>query len=224
MKKVINLLFLFLLIITGLTGTLAYTLKFPLCNSTVNDSCINYTSVSPITNAPKAIMYWDESGNLYLTNDTPTVYINNYTYLQYVNLTNITYQVTNITNLYYNASNGSNIILSVNVTANETFVREWLVNLYSNFSNIYNRSEIENRFAFKDDLNGIRNIFNNYTLTVDTKVDNLYSNISSLNITRMNEFMDDNGSFSTTWKVIVIINCILMVAIILFLIRNMMEG
>lgn len=244
-KIIISFLLLSFFLILSLNGILAYTLKFPLCSPPIiNNSCINYTIAQAVTNAPSAIMYFGQDGNLYLTNDTLIQYtvINNITYPTYqtINTTNITYIYN------YNATNGSviNVTIYQNITANETYLRQWLAsinfsNASSNISSLfnisgYNRAEAEAAFAFKSELTNLQNGVSN-TFATKVEMNNLDAKYAALligqngtvtNFTALAEKIENNtsGEFSITWEIIIIINSILAVCIILFLVRSMMSG
>lgn len=227
-KKIIlsSLFFMFFLVII-LNGIMAYTFQIPLCNSSINSSCINLTSVASITNAPiNGIMFWKD-GNLYLTNDTSfnyTVY-NNTVY----NVTNITYQTINATYIY-NITNGSNVTIIQNITANDSIIRDWINSKLNNtFFNgsIYNKSDAEITFALKTELNELKTSIANYaTKNEMTSLDSKYAYLLAINGSglngsiNINELSNDNG-ISTTWMVIIIINCVLTVILIIVMIRIM---
>jgi len=223
-KIIINLLLLNFLLILSLNGVLSYTLKFPLCNSssTINDSCINYITATAITNAPQAIMFLGQDGNIYLTNDTQIAYtiVNN--------ITNITNNITN--NYYYNATNGSDIIVVHNITANETYLKSWInsLNITSifNFSG-YNKSEIDVLLASKIDTTSLQTALANYA--TQTQLNNLNivlnPNGTPINFTALQEYYENkDGDFSMTWKIIIIINCFLIVILILLIAKTIMTG
>ena len=244
-KKIGILLFscMLLSLLLSVNFILGYTIKIPVCNSTINNSnntnsCINYTTVSAVTNAPPAMIYLGQDGNLYLTNDTSMNFSNNY------NATFITYQVTNITNVTYiysyNATNGSTINVTIlqNVTANETYLRQWIASLnISSFFNYtgYNKSDADSIFASKSDLNNIQN-----SLGLATKIDlnsfearlspllslNVINNGTTINLTALADHVENTkgDDFNMFWKVIVIINIVLVVIVMLVLIRNIMSG
>ena len=184
------------------------------------------------------MIYLGQDGNLYLTNDTSMNFSNNY------NATFITYQVTNITNVTYiysyNATNGSTINVTIlqNVTANETYLRQWIASLnISSFFNYtgYNKSDADSIFASKSDLNNIQN-----SLGLATKIDlntfeaklnpllslNVINNGTTINLTALADHVENTkgDDFNMFWKVIVIINIVLVVIVMLVLIRNIMSG
>lgn len=219
-KKIILSLFFFTLFLTILNGVLAYTLQIPLCTPSINTNCINYTSVSPITNIPlNGIMFWKD-GYLYLTNETAinyTVINNNYTYIN--NGTNITYYITNVTTYSYNLTNGSNLIIIQNITANESIVRDWVNSKFN--TTFYNKSDAEITFAFKTELNELKNTLSSYAVKTDL---DKYGYLLAINASGIDELnLNENDSLSMIWKVIIIINCILIVIIILFIIKSMMS-
>lgn len=214
-KKIISSLFFFVLLLTIIIGISAYTFQIPICNSTINNSCINITSISPITNAPNGIMFWKD-GYLYLTNDTAT----NYTIYNITN-TNITYQ--NIT-YFYNISNGSSLTIIQNITANESIIRDWINSkLNSTFYNnsFYNRSDADITFAFKTEFNNLKNSLSTYAMKTDLDKYGYLLTINASGIDAIN--VNENGGLSTTWIVIIIINCVLTVVLMLFIIKMMMS-
>jgi hypothetical protein len=214
-KKILLSLFFFASFLIVLNGVMAYSFQFPLCNPPIiNNSCINYTAVAAITNAPiNSVMYWRD-GYLYLTNETAIVY--NTTHITNITYTNVSY--------FYNISNGSSVTVIQNITANESIVREWLVaKLNSTFYNMtfYNRTEADGLFAFKSEISEVRNRFVGYVTTAD--LDTRYGYLLSINSTGINGSVNlsdiaDSG-FTTTWKVIVIINSIMIVILVIGLVR-----
>jgi hypothetical protein len=226
-KKIILSLFFFGLFLSVLNGIIAYTYQIPLCSSTINSSCINFTSVGAITNGPiNGIMFWKD-GYLYLTNDTLTNYTSN-TYITY-NITNITY-VTNS----YNLTNGSNITIIQNITANDTLVQQWIssLNLSNNWSSLGIYTKNETQAALNAELSSVQSLLANYATKADLDALNNALNIKygyllAINSTGINGTINlneiNNGTeFSMTWKVIIVINCILIVILIIFIVRNMM--
>lgn len=218
-KKILLSVFFLSLFLATLNGVVAYSFQIPLCNSTVNVSCINYTSIAPITNAPlNEIIYWRD-GYLYLTNDTNITH-NNYT-------NNITY--TNISYFYiYNATNGSSITVIQNFTANESIVREWLITkLNSMFHNmtVYNRSEADTTFAFRTELDGVRNSLVNYATVNDLNA--RYGYLLAINASGINGSINSSDSVNQdiglVWKIIIIVNCVLIV-ILLVMLKMVMSG
>lgn len=240
-KTIFSILLLSFLLLF-VTSISAYTIKIPVCtsSSTINDTCLNYSYVGAITNAPKAIMYLGDDGNLYLTNDTQVQYtiVNNYTnYTNVYNVTNVTQLVSNYYS--YNLTNGSNITIFQNFTANDSIIRTWISSLnLSIFNNtIYNKSDADSIFAFKGDLVNLQNALANYATKndisiLDSKI--TQSSLSSLNLSGINgsinlkaiqDHIDNStGDFSMTWKVIIIINCVLIVILILLIAKNMIAG
>lgn len=208
-----SLIFLLILI----TSVTAYSYKIPVCNATsYNNSCLNVTSVGAITNAPNSMIYYQD-GNIYLTNDTiPNIHaIYNYTM---INVTNISYNnitMINFTNIsYYNGT-------ILNYTYNYSY----------GSSNTINKSEFDNIYANQSQLT---NLINSLPTTYSTKTDlinlearitnlNSISNLSSLNMTRINEHLD-SGDFSGSWKIAIVIEGILIVLLILFAMRMSMSG
>jgi hypothetical protein len=218
-----------------------YTIKIPVCTSNLTADCINYTHVSAITNAPRAIMYLGEDGNLYLTNDTQIQYtiVNNYTTTNYTTVYNVTNvsQFYNVTNYYsYNLTNGSNMTIIQNITANDSVIKEYLEKFNLSLFNgtIYNKTEADSVFAFKGDLSNIQNSM--ATKAELGMIDNKYSpllalsfagpNGSLINLTSLSQKVDENtdSGFSITWKVIIVINCILLLLIIVMIAKMMMSG
>ena len=231
-KTILGVLaFTFLLLF--ISGTLGYSIKIPVCNSTLNDSCITYSNVAAIASAPLASMYLGADGNIYLTNDT----LSNYTIYSpvFYNYTNIT---QNITYYYsYNLTNGSNLTIYQNVTANDTMLRTWIATLNLTFNQSgYNRTEADSLFASKIDLANLQNALVNYASKNDLNTLNakfsplLYINFtgtngSSINLKAIQDHVDNStGDFNMTWKVIIIINCFLVVVVILLVARSMMAG
>jgi hypothetical protein len=238
-KIILNIFLLSFFLILSLNvisiPTSAYTFQIPLCNSTVNTSCINLNTITPVTNAPiNGIMYWRD-GNLYLTNDTVINYtiINNITNITYQNnITNITYQTTNVTTYVYNISNGSSLIVYQNITANDSIIRDWINSkLNSSFSNtsllnFYNKTDAEITFALKTELIELRSNLVNYATKAD--VDKygrlLVIDTSGLNETlNLQELVDNNG-LSMTWMIIIIVNCVLVVVLMIAVVKLMMNG
>jgi hypothetical protein len=234
-KIILGSLLLSLFLILSLNGILAYTYKFQLCNPpTINDSCINYSSVSPVTNAPiNGIMYWKD-GSLYLTNETPLNY--NYTYVTY-NVTNVTY-VTNS----YNLTNGTNvtIIQIQNITANDTLVQQWLSSLNISNSSVFNWSNLgiytknETQAALNAELSSVQTLLANYATKADLDALNnalnaKYGYLLAINSTGINGTINLNeinngGGFDMTWKVIIIIIGVLVFILIIMFVRSMMSG
>jgi hypothetical protein len=222
-KKIIYSLFFLAFFLIMLNGILAYTLQISLCNPpTINESCINYTSISPVTNAPvNGIMYWKD-GYLYLTNETPI----NYTINNNYNVTNITFQITNITT--YNLSNGSSLTIIQNITANDSIIQNWVNSKLSNIT-VYNRSDANTTFAFRTELTDLINTLSSYATKNDlTNFDAKYGYLLAINSSGINGTINlnetGNEEFSLTWKVIVIIDCILTIILIIFIVRSMMSG
>jgi len=226
-KTILSLFFFFIFSSILLSGISAYTFQLPLCNATINTSCINYTSVGAITNAPiNGIMFFRD-GNLYLTNDT----IINYTVTNNITVNNITQNITHIYN--YNATNGSSITVVQNITANESIIRDWVAaKLTTTFSNItfYNRSDADITFAFKSDVTNLRTEITNMLLNYPsiTDMNNKYGYLLVINTTGVNgtiQLTEDMGDgMSTTWKVIVIINCVLIVLLMIIIIKMMSDN
>lgn len=231
-KILISLLFFTFFLAMTLNGIVAYTFQIPLCNSSsLDDTCINFTSTSSITNAPiNGIMFWRD-GYLYLTNDTSinyTVY-NNTVY----NITNVTYQTINATYIY-NISNGSTLTIIQNVTVNESIIKDFINSKLNNsFFNgsFYNKSETDSIFALKTEINDLKNQFANYASKNDiTSLDAKYGYLLAINASgingssiNLNELSQDNG-LSMTWKVIIIINSIFILVLIIVMIKGMMSG
>lgn len=244
-KTIIGILLLSFLLLF-VTSISAYTIRIPVCNSnsTINDTCLNYSYVGAVTNAPKAIMYLGDDGNLYLTNDTQIQYTmyNNYTnYTNIYNVTNVT-NITHVSNYYvYNFTNGtaSNITIVQNFTANDSIIRAWVssLNLSIFNSTMYNKSEADSIFAFKGDLSNIQNALANYAtkqdiLLLDSKIAQSSASIlnfsginGSINLKALQEHVDNNtGDFNMTWKVVIVINCILLLLVIAMIAKLMMSG
>jgi hypothetical protein len=229
------------LIVFLIASVTAYSYQIPACNSTLNSSCIPITSVSSITNAPRAIIYYQD-GNLYITNDTIQNFTN-ITQVYYYNVTNVTQytqQVTNITyvSYYINNSNGSSYTFQQNITLDNTYVRNLFNDLYSstNFSRYYNRTEVDSLYSSCATQGQLTNVFNTIgtcatkaeLINFDTRLANLNNinsmNWSSFNLTRMNEYMDNDGGFSTTWKIVIVIEGVIIVLLLIFVARTMMGG
>jgi hypothetical protein len=223
-KTILSIFFFaFLLAILNTIPISAYTFQIPLCNPPImNTSCINYTSVSPITNAPVNGIMYSKDGYLYLTNETPV----NYTI--YNNYTNITYNVTNVTIYSYNISNGSSLTIIQNITANDSIIRDWINSKFN--TTIYNKSEANDTFAFRIELNELRNNLVNYAAKTDLNVlDSKYNYLLAINATGINgtislNDLNNKDGLSMTWKIIIIINCLLIVILIFVVIKNMMSG
>jgi hypothetical protein len=218
-KKILLGLFFFGLFLLMLNGIFAYTYQIPLCNSSINDSCLNFTSVGPITDGPiNGIIFWKD-GYLYLTNET----IINHT-INYYNMTNVTYQnITNVTtNYYYNISNGSSLTIIQNVTANDSLIKEWM-NSKMNLS-FYNKSDAEITFAFKTELNELKNTLSSYAAKTELDKYGYLLAINASDVINGTIGNKNDINFNLTWEVIIIINCILTVILIIFIIRSMMSG
>jgi hypothetical protein len=224
-KIILSVFFFFIVSLTLLNGISAYTFKIPVCNDTVNTSCINYTAITPITNAPINSVMFFRDGNLYLTNDTT------FTYTIVNNITNIT---QNITNIYsYNATNGSDITVVQNITANESIIRDWVVTkLTTTFSNMtfYNKSEADNLFAFKTEMNNVKTEITNMLLSYPsiTDMNNKYGYLLVINTSGANgtiQLTEDVGSgMGMTWKVIIIINIVISVLLMIVIVKIMMDN
>lgn len=214
----------------------AYSYQIPVCNSTLNTSCIPITNISSITNAPHAIIYFQD-GNLYITNDTfypnATTVINN-TYYYTTQVTNLTYVTYNYTYIM-NYSNGSSFIFQPNITLDEDAVVSRINKLYSlsNFSRFYNKTEIDGIFVTQSQMNNLVTSLGTYAtkgdlVNFDTRLaslNNLNSiNWSSFNLTKINEHIDNGGDFSTTWKTIVIIEGIIILLLLIFVAKAAMSG
>lgn len=195
----------------------------PLCNSTTNSSCINYTSVSPITTAPMNGIIFVRDGYLYLTNDT---------LINYTTINNISYYITNITNItyVYNISNGSNLTIIQNITANDSIIRDWVNSkLNSSFlnSSYYIKNETDIKFVFRTELDELKNTLTTYSTKNDLNTRygyllaiNASSVTGSINLDNLNE---DNG-FTMVWKVILIIDCVLTVLLMIGLLKMSMDN
>lgn len=218
-KTILSIFFLALFLVT-LNGVIAYTLQIPLCNATTNTSCINSTSVAPVINNSNGIYFRD--GFLYLTNDTNITH----------NITYVTYNVTNITVYSYNISNGSTLNIYQNVTGNDTIIRDWVnAKLNATLFNMsfYNKTDADINFAFKTELAALRTEITNALTAYSTKVDLdtrygplLTLNSSALNQTAIDDLNEDK--FTLTWKIVLIIDCVLTVLLLIGLMRLTMSG
>lgn len=235
-KIIVSLLLLSFLLIFSLNGILAYSYKLQICNPPIlNTSCIDSTSVLPITNAPSAIMFIGPDGNLYITNDTPIQYGNNITNVTNIYVTNVTY--TNVT-YSYNLSNGTNITIIQNITANDTLVQQWLssLNLSSLNSSVFNWSSLgiytknDTDNALNTELTSVQNLLTNYASKNDlTTLDSKYKYLLAISPSGINGSVDltglvngNSGDFSMTWKVIIIIDIIITILLMIVLIKGMM--
>jgi hypothetical protein len=134
-----------------------------------------------------------------------------------------------------NYSNGSSFILQPNVTIDEDTVVSRINKLYSlsNFSRFYNKTEIDGTFATQSQMNGLVTSLGNYAtkgdlINFDTRLaslNNLNSiNWSSFNLTEINEHIDGNGDFSTTWRAIVIIEGVIILLLLIFVAKIAISG
>lgn len=207
---------LFLIFVLTFLGTVAfataYSYKIPICNTTINTSCLSINETSAITGLTtpesNARLFY-RNGILYLSNDSE---ITNYT-IYYV--TNI----TNVTNIYhYNLTNGSSINIIQNGTGtNESFIREIVKNFYNSSILSYNKTQIDELFATKSDMDNLRNSLNTYASKV--YVDDLRVNISFLNITSLNEHLDNSFEFNMIWIVVICVNALFTILLIIAMIK-----
>ena len=225
-KKLSLMILVLLVLMIAIAGVTAYSYQIPVCNSTLNTTCIPITSTAT-NSTQKAVIYYQD-GFIYLTNDT-NLY-NNYTNITYTNITYLTYMI--------NYTNGSSFIFQPNITINDGYVRDLFQQVYSasNFSNFYNKTTIDSKIASlgsSGDLDFIKNSLATYATKndlalYDIKLNNL-NNVNSLNwslfnLTAINEHIDNGGDFSITWKVIVIIEAIVIILLLLFVVKSMMSG
>lgn len=237
----------FLLVIVTIGEISAYSYQIPVCNSTnisnvsnTNVSCVPIIGVSSITNAPQAMIYY-QNGNLYITNETginytiiynsslAPIHFNNYTNMSVQNITNITYYTYMINN-----SNGSSYTFQQNISLNNDYVRSLFNQLYSdtNFSKFYNRTEMDTLLSsqLSAQLTTLTNNLGSYAtkgelVNLDLKMANVNTiNWTSFNLTRINEYMDNGGDFNITWKVVVIFEGVVILLLLIFVAKTMMSG
>jgi len=213
-KKIILNLFFFVFILTIINAVSAYSFQVPVCNSTINDSCINFVSTAPITTAPtNGLVYWKD-GYLYFTNETPIDSINN-TYIY-------TYNNTIYTGVSYNISNGSTITIIQNITANDTIIRNWVYSQLN--STFYNKSEADIAFVPRTEFNPLRDSLPTTYVTI-TDLNSKYSYLLAINgseIINGTISSGDGEKLTITWKIIIIINCVLIVILLIAIIKIMM--
>jgi hypothetical protein len=190
----------------------AYSVKINVCNSTLNTSCLEITSVSAITTAPYSYIYLGPDGNIYLTNDTS---------FNYVNATNITYimNYNNVTN-FYNMSNGSDLIVVQNFTANDSLIEAWL--LQTNLSKyFYNRTFADSIFALKGDYatkTELNSIDVKYAAAITTNF--ITTNGTTINSTVVADYViNDKDDFTMVWKIILISSFVLTLLLFVMIIR-----
>jgi hypothetical protein len=223
-KTILNLFFfvLFLTILNGIGLVSAYSFQIPICNPpSINISCIELTSIPSITTAPlNGIMYWKD-GYLYLTNETVISYgsINNtYTYNNTI-YTNVSYFYS------YNLTNGSTLIITQNVTANDSIIRDWVnnkINVTLNNITYYNKNEADAKFVFRTEFDELKNTLSTYSTI--SNLDSRYGYLLAINgsgIVNGTINSGNEGNFSTIWKVIIIILCVLVVILLFAIIRIM---
>jgi hypothetical protein len=150
-----------------------------------------------------------KDGYIHVTNDTPINYTIN--------------TITNITNYYvYNVTNGSiNIIQNLNTTDNYTYINNAISNILN--SSIYNKSQSDNIFATKNEINEIKNTLGTYAYRTD--IDYLNNtinevNLSGLNMTELREHLDNPFKFNLIWVILIGINILFTLMLIIITIRN----
>ena len=251
-KKIYALLILIsiiLLIATiSISSTSAYTIKLPVCNGTVSTSCINFTDAVGTTNSGTLATIFYQNGNIYVSNDIPPNYtINNYftitnasNYMNVsMNVTNITYQNISYITYQINLSNGSTYVIQenhtvINYTVSNDYIRELFQQVYvaSNWSNFYNKTYIDTNFETIGDINSVKTALSTYATKIDlanfdariTSLNNINGfNWSDFNMTRINE-ISDGGTFSMFWKVMIIIEAVVIVLLLAFVVRSMSSG
>ena len=223
-------------------GTIS-TFCLPLCNGTISTSCINFNDTIGTTNSGTSAIIFYQNGNIYISNDTPANYtINYYNLTNIINSTNVTY-VYPITNYYVNLSNGSTYFIqdnkttinyTINYTINNDYIRDLFQQVYvaSNWSNFYNKTYIDLNFETIGDINSVKTTLSTYVTKTDlaafdariASLNNINGfNWTDFNMTRMNE-ISDSGAFSMFWKVIIIIEGIIIVLLLAFVVKSMSSG
>jgi hypothetical protein len=210
----------------------AYSYKIPICTIANSTDCVYTFTTTGVTGNPALVFYQD--GHLYVTNESGFNFSEN----NYYNITNITYinasyfNITNITTYHINNSNGSSFIFQNNITLNKSYVKELFDELYNNTSNFYNKTQSDSLYATQVQFNGLLN--NVATLATKGELVNLETrlnvndlnniNWSSFNLTKINEYIDNDGGFNITWKTIIVIEGIIIILLLLFVIKTMMSG
>lgn len=239
MTKPIYVLSLIILSLVLIANISAYTLKLPVCNDgIVNTSCVNVSDATGTSNTGTPAVIFYQNGNLYVSNDIPLnytiTYVNN-NWTNYTNLTQVTQQITNVTYVTYiiNNSNGSSFVFQQNYSINNSYIHSLFNEVYasSNYSNFYNRTDSDSRFATKGELPNLAAYLTRgdfearwATLANLNTLNNL--NLTSLNISRINEHLDNGGSgdFNMTWKIIIGVIGIIVLGMAIMMIKSMMDN
>lgn len=238
MTKPIYVLLLIILSLVFIANVSAYTLKLPVCNATVNNSCINISDSPGTTNSVTPAIIFYQGGNLYISNDIPQNYTityvnNNWTnYTNYTNLTQFIQQITNVTYVTYiiNNSNGSSLIFQQNYSINNSYIRHLFDEEYaiSPFANYFNKTEADSRFTLKGEIPNLaayltRGDFEARWATL-SNLNNLNLNLSNLNVSQINEHLDNGGDFTMNWKIIIGVIGIMVLGIAIMMIKGMMDS
>lgn len=236
--SIMIILVLVLLSILSIATISAYTLKIPVCNDgIVNTSCVNINDATGTTNNTNPAILFYQNGNLYLSNDIPASYNMNYynlTNISYFNVTNITQQYTNITYLTYvmNYSNGSTFVFQPNYSIDNDYIKTLFQQVFqaSNWSNFYNTSYINANFESISDINNVKSTLGSYATqaqlaSFDARLNNINGgNLSGVNMTKLNDLLNNGGDFSMGWKVAIVIIGLLVIVIAIMIFRMGMGG
>lgn len=186
----------------------AYTLKIPLCNSTINTSCLNYTFSDSIDTTYLVAMFFKD-GYLYISNNSSPNYN-----ITIINVTNNTYPTYSYA---YTVSSGASMTVYQNITTNDSFVESWLLRNYGNYQNLWNSSYTRNEADLR---------FVNLSYLTNFVTRNEINNITSINLTQLNEHLNKEDTFwsgenfSTAWRIIIIIIGVLELILIFAILMN----
>jgi len=204
-----NLVFFTVFILFLMAGIDSYSYKIAVCNSSSNNTCFYMNETPYISQGETNARVFYKDGYIHVTNDTPINYTIN--------------TITNITNYYvYNVTNGSiNIIQNLNTTDNYTYINNAISNILN--SSIYNKSQSDNIFATKNEINEIKNTLGTYAYRTD--IDYLNNtinevNLSGLNMTELREHLDNPFKFNLIWVILIGINILFTLMLIIITIRN----
>jgi hypothetical protein len=230
MRNLTTIVFVALLTIFLILNVSAYNYKLSICNSTLNDSCINITDSTGTTGVPAVVFYKD--GAFYITNEINATVSPNITY--YYNVTNVTQYTTTVTNYTYttqviNLSNGSTF--SINITINDSMVQSAIQGYYNNTNSYYTKADADTRFASLSDYNNYKGAVGaSYVpITRIQVLEDKFGIINSINwtgfnLTAINNHIDGGGDFNMTWKIVVVVEGVIIVLLLLVFGRQMMSG